>query len=247
MEERREARKVGIRRKRGMGRTGSTEHGEEEWGHRRPGMGDRMRDRTFRKPSRMEEQDQEKDYLQWDRAARAKKGLWDDEEEGTGRRKGVKGERLETRIEALERGRRLHEKERAMDRARAGLNTKLRRLQSGVLAFDHPGLFSHIDQMVTMHEAPDLHKGPMCVARATWDILKVPHIKLSYLADAIWEFTRRKCAEAGEHLTDQQVLEIEAKVMEYFGKQRVEAGNSAQCGNHSGKRRQVRSLELLSD
>jgi hypothetical protein len=63
----------------------------------------------------------------------------------------------------------------------------------------------------------------MCVAGATGDILKVPDIKLSYLADAVWEFTRRKCAEAGEHLTDQQVLEIEAQVMEYFGKQRVEA------------------------
>jgi hypothetical protein len=38
------------------------------------------------------------------------------------------------------------------------------------------------------------------------------------------EFTERKCAESGKHLTDQQVLEIEAQVMEYFGKQRVEAG-----------------------
>jgi hypothetical protein len=78
--------------------------------------------------------------------------------------------------------------------------------------------------MVTMHEAPPTHRGPMCVAGATGDVLKVPHIKLSYLADAIWEFTRRKCAEGGEHLTDQQILEIEAQVMEFFGKQKVEAG-----------------------
>jgi hypothetical protein len=104
------------------------------------------------------------------------------------------------------------------------LSTELRRLQSGVSSFDHPGLFSHIDQMVTMHEAPPSHRGPMCVAGATGDVLKVPHIKLSYLADAIWEYTRRKCAEGGKHLTEEQILKIEAQVMEFFGKQKVEAG-----------------------
>jgi hypothetical protein len=78
--------------------------------------------------------------------------------------------------------------------------------------------------MVTLHEAPPTHRGSMAVAGAAGDVLKVPHIKLSYLADAIWEYTRRQCAEGGEHLTDQQILEIEAKVMEFFGKQRVEAG-----------------------
>jgi hypothetical protein len=128
------------------------ERGKKDWGPRGPEMGDRMRGRTFRKPSREEKEDQEEDYLQWDRAARARGGFWDDDGEGTGRRRGVKGERLETRIEALERGRKLHEKERAMDRARAELNTVLRRLQSGVSAFDHPGLFSHIDQMGTMRQ-----------------------------------------------------------------------------------------------
>jgi hypothetical protein len=137
--------------------------------------------------------------------------------EGAHGKQGGNGSRLESRnIEALEY-------ERRYEKARSGLNSELRRLQSGVSAFDHPGLYSHIDQMVTLHEAQPTHRGPMAVAGAVGDVLKVPHIKLSYLAEGVWEFTRRKCAEAGEHLTDQQIVEIEAQVLEYFGKQRVEA------------------------
>lgn len=139
-------------------------------------------------------------------------------ESGEGPRKsGTEKDKLESRIEAIENDRRY-------EKARSGLSTELRWLQSGVSAFDHPGLYTHIDQMATLHEAPPTHRGPMAVAGVVGDVLKVPHIKLSYLADAIWEFTRRKCAEGGEHLTDQQILEIEAQVLEYFGKQRVEAG-----------------------
>jgi hypothetical protein len=172
----------------------------------------------------MEEDDPEEDFMQWDRAARRREPYRMQSEEKAGRRKGLKGDRLETRIEELERGRRALEKARATDRAKAGLDTELIRLQSGVSAFEHPRLFSHIDKWVTMHEAPVMHRGPMCVAGATSDILKVPHIKLAYLGDAVWEFTRRKCTEGGEHLMEEQILEIEAQVMEYFGKQRVEAG-----------------------
>jgi hypothetical protein len=138
-------------------------------------------------------------------------------EEGAYGKQGGNGSRLESRIEALDH-------ERCYEKARSGLNSELRRLQSGVSAFDHLGLYSHIDQMVTLHEAPPSHRGPMAVAGAVGDVLKVPHIELLYLAEGVWEFTRRKCAEAGEHLTDQQILEIEAQVLEYFEKQRVEAG-----------------------
>lgn len=139
-------------------------------------------------------------------------------DEGEGPKKAGTGrDKLEYRIEAIENDRRY-------EKARSGLSTELRRLQSGVSPFEHPGLYTHIDQMATLHEAPPTHRGPMAVAGVVGDVLKVPHIKLSYLADAIWEFTRRKCAEAGEHLTDQQILDIEAQVLEYFRKQRVEAG-----------------------
>jgi hypothetical protein len=60
---------------------------------------------------------------------------------------------------------------------------------------------------------------------------------LSYLAEALWEFTRRKCAEGGKHLSDQQILEIEAQVLEQFGKQRVEAGKILDKAGLSGRGR----------
>jgi hypothetical protein len=111
------------------------------------------------------------------------------------RKPGTEKDRLESRIEAIENDRRYK-------KARSGLSTELRRLQSGVSPFEHPGLYTHIDQMATLHEAPPTHRGPMAVAGVVGDVLKVPHIKLSYLADAVWEFTRRKCAEGGEHLSN---------------------------------------------
>jgi hypothetical protein len=173
-----------------------------------------------------------------DRRARSQRhedegsGVTHDQEKGEEacKKKGTNGSLLESRIDALERDRRY-------EKARAGLSTELRRLQSGVSPFEHPGLYSHIDQMVTLHEAPITHRGPMAVAGATGDILKVPHIKLSYLAEALWEFTRRKCAEGGEHLSDQHILEIEAQVLEQFGKQRVEAGKILDKAGLSGRGR----------
>jgi hypothetical protein len=159
------------------------------------------------------------------------------EEKSTGRGTGAdstkpkgNGARLESRIEAIERDRRY-------EKARSGLSTELRRLQSGVSPFEHPGLYSHIDQMITIHESPESHRGPMSVAGAAGDILKVPHIKLSYLAEALWEFTRRKCAETGEHLNDSQVLEIESQVLEQFGKQKVEAGKILDKAGLTGRGR----------
>jgi hypothetical protein len=44
-------------------------------------------------------------------------------------------------IEALERERAAYGKDRAYDRAKAGLDTELRRLQSGISPFEPPGLF----------------------------------------------------------------------------------------------------------
>jgi hypothetical protein len=183
-----------------------------------------MRGRTFRRNVDLGKEEEE----ERDRRARR------EEAELRGSRRGHEADfgrgpkefsgKLETRIAALERDRAALEKERWNDKTKAGLSTELRRLQSGVSAFDHPGLYSHIDQMVTMHEAPPTHRGPMTVAGATGNVLKVLHIKLSYLADAIWEYTRRQCAKGGEHLTDLQILEIESRVMEFFGKQKVEAG-----------------------
>jgi hypothetical protein len=175
------------------------------------------RDRRKRIQDPDEEESEERDYRR---------------KESVGGRKypGAEGNKLESRIEAIE-------KDRRYEKSRSGLSTELRRLQSGVSAFGHPGLYSHIDKMVTLHEAPVLHTGPMAVAGATGDILKVPHIKLSYLADFVWEFTRRKCAERGEHQTDMQVLEIESQVMEYFGKQRVEAGKILDKAGLTGRGR----------
>jgi hypothetical protein len=88
-------------------------------------------------------------------------------ESGEGPRKlGTEKDKLESRIEAIENDRRY-------EKAHSGLSTELRRLQSGVSAFDHPGLYTHIDQMATLHEAPPTHRGPMAVARVVGDMLKV--------------------------------------------------------------------------
>jgi hypothetical protein len=62
----------------------------------------------------------------------------------------------------------------------------------------------------------------MCVAGACSGVSKEPHIKLAFLTEATWQFGRRKCAEGGENLTEQQQREIEAQILEFYGKQRVE-------------------------
>jgi hypothetical protein len=212
--EEREEREGRADRERGQRMHGDP--GRLYWWRDEQGFGDKLRGRDFW-PRAEKEQRHERAYGEAQGVGAEEGGFTRKEAVIGGRRRRETGEELETRIAALER-------DRTYDRTRAGLNTELRRLQSGVSPFDHPGLFSHIDQMVTLHEAPMTHRGPMALAGATSDIIKVPHIKLSYLGDAIWEFTWRKCAKGGEHLTDQQVLEIEARVMEYFGKQRIEAG-----------------------
>lgn len=129
----------------------------------------------------------------------------------------AKDEVLEGRIAALERDRRI-------DRVRSGLNAELRRLQSGVSPAEHPGIYSHVDKWVSLHAMPSSHQGVMAVAGATSEVLKAPHIKLAFLGEGVWEYGRRKCAEAGENLTEEQLMQIEAQIMEFYGKQKVEAG-----------------------
>jgi hypothetical protein len=63
----------------------------------------------------------------------------------------------------------------------------------------------------------------MCVSSTCGNVLIADHVKLAFLAEAIWAFTKRKCAEAGEVLTEKQIQEIEAQTVEFYGRQRVEA------------------------
>jgi hypothetical protein len=111
---------------------------------------------------------------------------------------------------------------RRTEMVRSATSSELRRMLSAISPAEHPGIFTTVDQFVTMYECPPLHRRPMCVAGACGGVLKEPHIKLAFLAEATWQFGRRKCAEAGENLTDQQIGEIEAQILEFYGKQRVE-------------------------
>jgi hypothetical protein len=80
-----------------------------------------------------------------------------------------------------------------------------------------------VDELVTMHELPSTWGRPLQVSGAAGNVLIADNVKLAFLNEALWEFTKRKCAEAGEDLTDRQVRDIEAQTMEFYGKQRVEA------------------------
>lgn len=123
---------------------------------------------------------------------------------------------ISTRLAALEESRRI-------ERERGTMSTELRRMQSSISPFEHPGIYAHVDEMVTMHELPDTWAGPLQVAGASGNVLIADNVKLAFLKDAIWEFTRRKCGEGGEVLTQKQIQGIEAQTLEFYGKQRVEA------------------------
>jgi hypothetical protein len=122
---------------------------------------------------------------------------------------------IEDRFAAIESMRRT-------EMVRSATSSELRRMLSAISPVDHPGIYTTVDQFVTLHECPPSHRGPMSVAGACGGVLKEPHIKLAFLAEATWQFARRKCAEAGENLTEQQVQEIEAQILEFYGKQKVE-------------------------
>jgi hypothetical protein len=103
------------------------------------------------------------------------------------------------------------------------MSSELRRLQSGVSPFEHLGVYAHVDELVTMHELPSTWERPLQVSRAAGNVLIGDSVKLAFLKEALWELTKRKCAETGEVLTDRQVRDIEAQTMEFYGKQRMEA------------------------
>jgi hypothetical protein len=128
---------------------------------------------------------------------------------------GYQGGELENRIAALESLRRT-------EMVRAGISTEMRRMLSAISPAEHPGIYTTVDQFVTLYECPPTHRGPMCVAGACGGCLKEPHIKLAFLAEATWQFARRKCAEGGKNLTKQQIRDIEAQVLEFYGRQKVE-------------------------
>jgi hypothetical protein len=123
---------------------------------------------------------------------------------------------LEERMTAMEESRKI-------ERERNAMSSELRRLQSGVSPFEHPGVYAHVDELVTMHELPSTWGRPLQVSGAAGNVLIADNVKLAFLKEALWEFTKRKCAEAGKVLSDRQVRDIEVQTMEFYGKQRVEA------------------------
>jgi hypothetical protein len=85
------------------------------------------------------------------------------------------------------------------------------------------------------HDRPLTHKGIMALAGTCMAVKKNVDIKLSYLAEAEWENTRRMCSKGGENLTDKQVLAIEAKVLKFHQKQMVEAKRIKEKMQMAGK------------
>jgi hypothetical protein len=112
---------------------------------------------------------------------------------------------------------------RSTERARSGITTEMRRMQTTISPVEHPGLYAVADQYATIHDSLPSHRGRMALTGGCMQVIKNVDIKLSYIADAEWEYGRRLCAEGGEHLSDAQVLEIEAKILEFHAKQVVEA------------------------
>jgi hypothetical protein len=133
--------------------------------------------------------------------------------------RGVKPGRLELLEERMERS----EKQRNLEKARWAITSENRRMQASISPTEHPGLYSQIDQHAAIHDCPSSHRGIMALTGACRVVIKNVDIKDSYLGDAEWEYGWRLCAEKGENLTDEQVLEIEAKVLEFHARQMVEA------------------------
>jgi hypothetical protein len=126
-------------------------------------------------------------------------------------------------VESLSRRVAMFEQLRSMERARSGITTEMRRMQTTISPVEHPGLYAVADQYATIHDSPPSHRDLMALTGGCMQVIKNVDIKLSYIADAEWEYGRRLCAEGGEHLSDAQVLEIEAKILKFHAKQMVEA------------------------
>jgi hypothetical protein len=103
------------------------------------------------------------------------------------------------------------------------MSLELRRLQSSISPFDHPGIYAHVDELVSMHELASSWGKPLQVSGAAGNVLIAENVKLAFLKEVLWEFTKRKCAEGGEMLTEKQIWDIEGQMMEFYGRQRVEA------------------------
>lgn len=130
---------------------------------------------------------------------------------------------LAAQVESLTKRVSKAEQQRDMERARSGITTEMRRMQTMISPVEHLDLYAVADQYATIHDSPPSHRGPMLLTGGCMQVIKNIDIKLSYIADAEWEYGRRLCAEGGENLTDKQVLEIEAKILEFHAKQVVEA------------------------
>lgn len=126
-------------------------------------------------------------------------------------------------VASLSRRVAMSEQLRSMERARSGITTEMRRMQNMISPVEHPGLYAVADQYATIHDAPPSHRGPMALTGGCMQVIKNVDVKLSYIADAEWEYGRRLCAEGGENLTDAQILKIEAKILEFHARQMVEA------------------------
>lgn len=122
--------------------------------------------------------------------------------------------------EVVERVTRL-ERQREADRARSSIMEEMRRMHSSISPVEHPGLYANMDLCVTIHGCHLSHWGILALTGGCMMVIKNVDIKVSYLADAELQFAKRLCAEGGKNLTDAQVLEIEAKVLEFHGRQMV--------------------------
>jgi hypothetical protein len=89
---------------------------------------------------------------------------------------------LEERMTAMEESRKI-------ERERNAMSSELRRLQSGVSPFEHPGVYAHVDELVTMHELPSTWGRPLQVSGAAGNVLIADNVKLAFLKEALWEFT----------------------------------------------------------
>jgi hypothetical protein len=110
------------------------------------------------------------------------------------------------------------ERQREAERARSSITEEMRRMHSSISPQEHPGLYANMDLCVTIHGCSPSHRGVLALTGGCMMVIKNVDIKVIYLADAEFQYARRLCAEGGENLTDAQVLEIEAKVLDFHGR-----------------------------
>jgi hypothetical protein len=67
-------------------------------------------------------------------------------------------------VESLAKRVAMLEQLRSMERARSGITTEMRRMQSMISPVEHPGLYALADQYATIHDSPPSHRGPMALS-----------------------------------------------------------------------------------